>query len=110
MLLLSETPTLGPIGLVTKNRIFILAGTFRNKATGHFRVDGTIPIVKAYAGMQGDLLEAIAHTKVDGLVIEAFRCGESPSTSLSCFGKASCPKNPCSTCFSLFQWNRRACL
>ncbi len=104
-----RTPTLGPIGLVTKNRILFLQELLETKRLDISAVDGTIPIVKAYAGMQGDLLEAIAHTKVDGLVIEALGAGIS-STSLSCFGKASCPKNPCSTCFSLFQWNRRACL
>ncbi len=59
--------------------------------------------------MQGDLLEAIAHTKVDGLVIEALG-GNLPPQALAALEKLLVQKNPCSTCFSLFQWNRRACL
>ncbi|MGC2935907.1 asparaginase, partial [Enterococcus faecium] len=82
-----RTPTLGPSGLVTKNRILLLQEVLETKRLDISAVDGTIPIVKAYAGMQGDLLEAIAHTKVVGLVIEALGAGNLPPQALAALEK-----------------------
>ncbi len=89
-----RTPTLGPIGLVTKNRILFLQELLETKRLDISAVDGTIPIVKAYAGMQGDLLEAIAHTKVDGLVIEALGAGNLPPQALAALEKLLVQKIP----------------
>ena len=66
-------------------------------------VNGTIPIVKAYAGMQGDLLEALAHAKVDGLVIEALGAGNLPPQALTALKKLLIQKIPVilvSRCFN----------
>ncbi len=98
-----RTPTLGPIGLVTKNRILFLQELLETKRLDISAVDGTIPIVKAYAGMQGDLLEAIAHTKVDGLVIEALGAGNLPPQALAALEKLLVQKIPVvlvSRCFN----------
>ncbi|MEN2287315.1 asparaginase, partial [Enterococcus lactis] len=62
-------------GFVPKIRILFLQDLLETKRLDISAVNGTFPIVKAYAGMQGDLLEAIAHTKVDGLVIDALGAG-----------------------------------
>ncbi|KAF1303903.1 asparaginase [Enterococcus sp. JM9B] len=77
-----RTPTLGPIGLVTKNRIIFLQELL---PTVHWDVDtveGIIPIVKAYAGMDGELFEALAQNQIDGLVIEALGAGNLPPQTL----------------------------
>lgn len=98
-----RTPTLGPIGLVTKNRILFLQELLETKRLDISAVNGTIPIVKAYAGMQGDLLEAIAHTKVDGLVIEALGAGNLPPQALTALEKLLVQKIPVvlvSRCFN----------
>ena len=98
-----RTPTLGPIGLVTKNRILFLQELLETKRLDISAVNGTIPIVKAYAGMQGDLLEAIAHTKVDGLVIEALGAGNLPPQALAALEKLLVQKIPVvlvSRCFN----------
>ncbi|MGM0158015.1 L-asparaginase [Enterococcus sp. AZ191] len=98
-----RTPTLGPIGLVTKHRILFMQELLDSTRLDISSVNGTIPIVKAYAGMQGDLLEALAHAKVDGLVIEALGAGNLPPQALTALKKLLIQKIPVilvSRCFN----------
>ncbi|MGX7173740.1 asparaginase [Enterococcus ratti] len=98
-----RTPTLGPIGLVTKHRILFMQELLASKHLDITSVNGTIPIVKAYAGMQGDLLEAIAQAKVDGLVIEALGAGNLPPQAVAALKKLLAQKIPIvlvSRCFN----------
>lgn len=98
-----RTPTLGPIGLVTKHRILFMQELLDSTRLDITSVNGTIPIVKAYAGMQGDLLEALAHAKVDGLVIEALGAGNLPPQALTALKKLLIQKIPVilvSRCFN----------
>lgn len=98
-----RTPTLGPIGLVTKHRILFMQELLGSTRLDISSVNGTIPIVKAYAGMQGDLLEALAHAKVDGLVIEALGAGNLPPQALTALKKLLIQKIPVilvSRCFN----------
>ncbi|MCR1928144.1 asparaginase [Enterococcus gallinarum] len=77
-----RTPTLGPIGLVTKNRILFMQELLESRQLDVDRVDGLIPIVKAYSGMHGELFEALAESNIDGLVIEALGAGNLPPQTL----------------------------
>lgn len=98
-----RTPTLGPIGLVTKHRILFMQELLDSTRLDISSINGTIPIVKAYAGMQGDLLEALAHAKVDGLVIEALGAGNLPPQALTALKKLLIQKIPVilvSRCFN----------
>ena len=98
-----RTPTLGPIGLVTKNRILFMQELLPTRHLDIATVDGVIPIVKAYAGMHGELIEALAHTKVDGLVIEALGAGNLPPQTLAALKKLLIQKIPIvlvSRCFN----------
>lgn len=98
-----RTPTLGPIGLVTKHRILFMQELLDSTRLDISSVNGTIPIVKSYAGMQGDLLEALAHAKVDGLVIEALGAGNLPPQALTALKKLLIQKIPVilvSRCFN----------
>ncbi|MBF8807553.1 MAG: asparaginase [Enterococcus lacertideformus] len=98
-----RTPTLGPIGLVTKHRILFMQELLETTRLNIPSINGTIPIVKAYAGMQGDLLEAIAHAKVDGLVIEALGAGNLPPHAVTALKKLLIQKIPVvivSRCFN----------
>lgn len=98
-----RTPTLGPIGLVTKNRILFMQELLPTRHLDIGTVDGVIPIVKAYAGMHGELIEALAHTKVDGLVIEALGAGNLPPQTLAALKKLLIQKIPIvlvSRCFN----------
>lgn len=78
-----RTPTLGPIGLINKTRILFLQKTRPSLRLDISTIDGFIPIVKAYAGMHGELLEALTHTKIDGLVIEALGAGNLPPDTVA---------------------------
>ena len=77
-----RTPTLGPIGLVSKHRILFMQQLIATPRFPVETVDGLIPIVKAYAGMHGELFEGLAQVDIDGLVIEALGAGNLPPDTL----------------------------
>lgn len=77
-----RTPTLGPIGLVTKSRILFMQELLPTLHWDVDRVEGLIPIIKAYAGMHGELFTALAQSSIDGLVIEALGAGNLPPDTL----------------------------
>lgn len=72
-----RTPTFGPIGLVSKNRIHFYQELITHPTLDVSSVDGMIPIIKAFAGL-GDSLSLIINPKIDGLVIEALGAGNLP--------------------------------
>lgn len=98
-----RTPTLGPVGLVTKSRIIFMQEVL---PTTHIDVDtvtGMIPIVKAYAGMHGELFEALAQSNIDGLIIEALGAGNLPPDTIPPLKKLLAQKVPIvlvSRCFN----------
>ncbi|WP_159721980.1 asparaginase [Enterococcus sp. CSURQ0835] len=78
-----RTPTLGPLGLVTKSKILFMQELPEAKRYDITHTQGMIPIIKAYAGMQGKFFEMLADTlKVEGLVIEALGAGNLPPQTL----------------------------
>lgn len=77
-----RTPTLGPIGIVTKQHILFMQQLTPIRRLNTASADGQIPIVKAYAGMQEELLEVLATATIDGLVIEALGAGNLPPQTL----------------------------
>ncbi|MGT2911169.1 asparaginase [Streptococcus cameli] len=73
-----QTPTHGPIGLITKKDIL-----FFQQAEARVRFDlqdiqGTVPIIMAYAGMEDTFLSMIDPHQISGLVIEAMGAGNLP--------------------------------
>lgn len=98
-----RTPTLGPIGLITKNRILFMQELLLSTHLDISSVDGLIPIVKAYAGMHGDFFDVLAQTKVDGLVIEALGAGNLPPQTIGALSKLLTQRVPIvlvSRCFN----------
>ncbi|MDR0846409.1 MAG: asparaginase [Lactobacillales bacterium] len=74
--------TTGPIGYVNKNRVnFVqqIVPTFRENIS---HVSARVPIVKAYAGMNGILFDALADADIDGLVVEALGAGNLPPDTI----------------------------
>jgi L-asparaginase len=73
-----QSPQYGPIGIVTKHRI-----TFHHKPIRRDRyhvrdLHKNVYLLKAYAGMDASLLDAIIEQNVDGLVIEGLGQGNLP--------------------------------
>ncbi|KRM32503.1 asparaginase [Agrilactobacillus composti DSM 18527 = JCM 14202] len=77
-----RTPTFGPIGLVAQHKVqfFQELITQENVALDH--VVDRVYLVKAYAGMDAQLLEAIANPNTNGLVLEALGAGNMPPQTL----------------------------
>ena len=79
-----QTPTFGPCGLVTKNRAIYFQHL---TAYEHFPIDrlekSNIQLVKAYVGMDSFLLEQLAQSRCDGVVVEALGAGNLPPSCLA---------------------------
>ncbi|MBO9128263.1 asparaginase [Bacillus sp. 165] len=73
-----QSPQYGPIGIVTKRGV-MFHQTLLNRDT--YKIDNTtkhVVLLKAYAGMDEMILQAIHSIQVDGLIIEALGQGNLP--------------------------------
>lgn len=77
-----RTPTLGPIGIIAKHQVLYMLELLATERHDVADMSGLVPIVKAYAGMQGDFFEALAQMPINGLVIEALGAGNLPPETL----------------------------
>lgn len=77
-----QSPQFGPIGIVTKRGVlFHHLPVHRHQYTIE-DVNKQVMLLKAHAGMDSSLLEAIAKTNCDGIVIEALGQGNLPPAML----------------------------
>ncbi|KSU05737.1 L-asparaginase [Lactococcus lactis subsp. lactis] len=98
-----QTPTHGPVGLLTKNKIIYFHKDSENQHLDVATVHGKVPIVKAFAGMTGEILDLLNLEQLDGLVIEALGAGNLPpiaSQSLQRLLDAKVPVVLVSRCFN----------
>lgn len=77
-----QTPTHGPLGLVTKREILYFKTAEPRVRFDLSHISGTVPIIKAYADMDSVLLDSLSHSAISGLVIEALGAGNLPPTIL----------------------------
>lgn len=82
-----QTPTHGPLGLVTKREILYFKTAEPRVRFDLSAVSGTVPIIKAYADMDSVLLDSLSHSAISGLVIEALGAGNLPPTILPAIHK-----------------------
>lgn len=73
-----RTPTFGPIGLLSKNNVLFFQKLVEQNHFPVTAITQKVTLLKAYAGMDSTLFEAIYDRKVDGLVIEALGAGNLP--------------------------------
>lgn len=73
-----QTPTHGPLGIIMKHDILYFKTAEPRVRFDLSHIDGRVPIVKAYAGMDGDFLNLLTPDTVDGVVIEALGAGNLP--------------------------------
>lgn len=73
-----QTPTHGPLGLLTKNKIFYFHKDTENQHVNIQSVDGKVAIIKAFAGMTGEIFDLIEGGDLDGIVVEALGAGNLP--------------------------------
>ena len=73
-----QTPTHGPLGIIMKNDILYFKTAEPRVRFDLDSISGTVPIIKAYAGMGDTLINLLNPDSIDGLVIEAFGAGNLP--------------------------------
>ncbi|MGT2746210.1 L-asparaginase [Streptococcus penaeicida] len=74
-----RTPTHGPLGVIMKNDILFFKTAEPRVRFDLQTVSGTVPIIKAYAGMgDGSILSLLNPDSIQGLVIEALGAGNIP--------------------------------
>ncbi len=78
-----QTPTFGPCGLVAKNRVIYFQHLTQYE---RFPIQtlrkSNVQLVKAYVGMDSFLLQQLAQSGCDGVVIEALGAGNLPPSCL----------------------------
>ena len=73
---------------MTKNSVQFHHKPFEHQILDKINQNLNIPLVKAYMGMNNDVLEFYSKQKVDGIIIEALGQGNLPPTCLE--GLAAC--------------------
>ncbi|WP_174846470.1 asparaginase [Streptococcus suis] len=82
-----QTPTHGPLGLVTKREILFFKAADKCVRFDLQAINGVVPIIKSYADMDTILLDALVEGPISGLVIEALGAGNLPPASISAIKK-----------------------
>ncbi|MBL1229428.1 asparaginase [Enterococcus sp. BWB1-3] len=78
-----RTPTFGPIGMLTKGKTFYIKEVMPEEVCDIQNIDGEVFLVKAYAGMNGEIFKLLNTESLAGLVIEALGAGNLPPAVLT---------------------------
>lgn len=79
-----QTPTFGPCGLISKQQVFYFQHLDRYERYPLQTIKkSNVQLIKAYAGMDSFLLEQLAQSRCDGVVIEALGAGNLPPSCLA---------------------------
>ncbi len=73
-----QTPTHGPLGIIMKDDILFFKTAEPRVRFRLETLEGTVPIIKAYAGMGNWFLSSLQPDTIDGLVVEALGAGNLP--------------------------------
>ncbi|KPJ22303.1 asparaginase [Streptococcus phocae] len=79
-----QTPTHGPLGVIMKNDLLFFKTAEPRTRFDIREISGTIPIIKAYAGMgDGSILSLLTPDSIQGVVIEALGAGNLPPQAMT---------------------------
>lgn len=98
-----QSPQYGPIGLITKKMVHIHQSPVRRRYVEVQSIEKRVALLKVYAGMEGDILEAIYNLHYDGVVLEGLGQGNVPPAVVSGIKKmleANIPIILVSRCFN----------
>ncbi|MDH5105341.1 asparaginase [Lentilactobacillus diolivorans] len=82
-----RTPTFGPIGIVTQDKAKYFQELIQTEVADIDHVVSGVYLIKAYAGMDGTLFDAINQSDTKGLVIEGLGAGNLPPQTLPAIQK-----------------------
>lgn len=77
-----QSPNQGPLGILTKDKVQFYNQPYHQKSFSKISNELYVPLLKAYVGMQSDVLYFYAEQEVDGIVIEALGQGNLPPSCL----------------------------
>lgn len=77
-----QSPNHGPLGVVTKNSVQFHHKPYEHLVLNDINHDLNILLVKAYMGMNNDVLNFYSEHQVDGIIIEGLGQGNLPPTCL----------------------------
>ncbi|UQS86277.1 asparaginase [Nicoliella spurrieriana] len=77
-----KTPTFGPLGIISKHQPYFFQELIKSDAFNIDHVEAGIFLLKAFAGMDGTLLDALNNGNTKGLVIEGLGSGNLPPATL----------------------------
>lgn len=78
-----QTPTFGPIGIISKNQVIYFQKLLRYEFYPIQQITKRVALLKTYAGMEADIFDAILAAKYDGLVIEGLGAGNIPPETVA---------------------------
>ena len=78
-----QTPTFGPIGIISKNQVIYFQNVLRREFYPMSSVNKPVALMKAYAGMDDQMIRAVSQSTYKGLVIEALGAGNMPPATVS---------------------------
>ena len=73
-----KSPLFGPIGLVDKDKVVFYYRAFKRIKIFTDKIEKNVALIKAYAGMNADIIDAVVDLGYKGIVIEAFGRGNLP--------------------------------
>lgn len=73
-----QTPTHGPLGIIMKHDILFFKQAEERVRFDLDKIDGVVPIIKAYAGMEAEMIGLLNPNIINGVVIEALGAGNVP--------------------------------
>lgn len=73
-----QSPQYGPIGLITKKTVVFQQQPIKRQFVAVERIEKRVALLKAYAGMEGDLVDSVISLGYDGVVIEGLGQGNVP--------------------------------
>lgn len=77
-----QTPTFGPNGLISKNQVIYFQKTLRSEHYTVQQLTKRVALLKAYTGMEPDLIRAVKEAGYAGLVIEGLGAGNMPPATV----------------------------
>ncbi|GAF65325.1 L-asparaginase [Bacillus sp. TS-2] len=73
-----QSPQFGPIGMITKQEVRFHHTLIERENYTISNLNKKVILLKAYAGMTAEIIQALSATELDGLVLEAFGQGNIP--------------------------------
>lgn len=77
-----QSPNRGPIGFITKDKVTYHHVLYEQDYLEKFDPSMKVGIIKAYAGLDNTLFDALVDKEYDGLILEALGQGNMPPSSL----------------------------